>query len=137
MPIFVNINMEAQFNELAKMIHADNVDRGFRDGDVDFGTRLMLIVSELSEALEADRKGKPMPNLSNWEMGKIDWTTKLTDSDADAFRQSVKDTMPDEIADAIIRLLDLVGAIGIDIEAHMKLKLAYNRTRPFKHGKRY
>lgn len=53
------------------------------------------------------------------------------------FREHVKDTVEDEIADAIIRLLDLSGYMGIDIDAHVGAKLAYNATRGTRHGKAY
>jgi NTP pyrophosphatase (non-canonical NTP hydrolase) len=49
----------------------------------------------------------------------------------------VKDTFEDEIADTVIRLLDLSEGLGIDIEKHIRLKLEYNKTRPHKHGKKY
>ena len=42
-----------------------------------------------------------------------------------------------EIADAVIRLLDLSAGLGIDIDAHVCYKLEYNATRPYKHGKKY
>jgi hypothetical protein len=45
--------------------------------------------------------------------------------------------MEDEVADAIIRLLDFCGARGIDIDWHIKNKLRYNATREHKHGKKY
>ena len=53
------------------------------------------------------------------------------------FEALVKDSVEDEIADAFIRLFDLCGFYGIDIEAHIKAKMAYNATRPAKHGKKY
>ncbi len=42
-----------------------------------------------------------------------------------------------ELADAVIRIADLCGHLGIDLEAAIDLKMAYNETRPFKHGKRF
>lgn len=49
----------------------------------------------------------------------------------------VKDTLEDELADALIRLLDLTAHLGIDIERHIELKMQYNALRPYKHGKKY
>lgn len=46
----------------------------------------------------------------------------------------MKDTFEDEIADSIIRLLDLCGKNNIDIEAHIQAKMDYNATRGFKYG---
>jgi len=48
----------------------------------------------------------------------------------------VKDTFEDELADTIIRILDLCGYLGIDIDEHINLKMAYNRERPYKHNKK-
>lgn len=48
--------LETNFNEIAGG-HAGNVGRGF-DGNIEKGTVLMLVVSELAEALEADRNNR-------------------------------------------------------------------------------
>lgn len=87
----------------------------------------MLCVSELSEALEADRKGnhaKPFVSLSSEDF-------------KDKFEKNCKDTFEDELADAIIRILDLCGYLRINIDNHIRLKMKYNRMREYKHGKRY
>ena len=48
-------------NELAQEVHKGNVERGFYEGEKNIGEILMLIVSEVSEALEADRAGIHFP----------------------------------------------------------------------------
>ena len=58
-------------NELAKEIHAINVKNGFFEDKKNIGEMLMLTVSELSEALEADRKSRYI-DLH----GKPDWWLK-------------------------------------------------------------
>ena len=113
-------------NELSKKIHQDNVERGFYDEQREVGTNLMLVVSELGEAIEADRKCKHA-NLEAYELAP----TEIS------FKTYIKDTFEDEIADTFIRLFDLCGLYGIDIEKHIETKLAYNRTRGYKHGKAY
>lgn len=110
-------------NELAESIHKDNVDRGFYDEPRETGTMLMLIVSELSEALEAYRKDK-----------FVDKNDLEGEFDKDKFKEKVKDTFEDEIADALIRILDMCGHMDIDIAKHVYQKLLYNRTRGYKHG---
>lgn len=42
--------------------------------------------------------------------------------------------VPTEMADIIIRVLDAACAYGIDIDKAIAEKVAYNRTRPYKHG---
>ena len=126
-------------NELSKQIYEGNKLRGFDVSKENIGQTLMLVVSELSEALEADRKAK-YANLEVFEncMSADD----INEEDMDlyifqSFQETIKDTFQDEIADSFIRLFDLCGGLGIDIEKHIDLKLRYNSTRTFKHGKRY
>jgi len=47
-------------NELSKEVHQNAVDKGWWEDKESFNVaeKLMLIVSEVSEAMEADRKGK-------------------------------------------------------------------------------
>lgn len=114
--------------------------KGFHDEPIDIPRALMLIVSELAEALEADRKNK----RANVEaFGRWDATFRCIEegnrqkcfiSDFEAF---IKDTFEDELADAAIRLFDLSTALGIDLETHVMLKMQYNEGRGYKHGKRY
>jgi NTP pyrophosphatase (non-canonical NTP hydrolase) len=122
--------------EFSKEIHAGNAARGFYDVPRTFPHLAMLVVSELSEAVEADRNGKRCSagRLTNaLKAQKINGTALAKLS----FETHVKDTMEDEIADTIIRLLDLCGYLGIDIDGHVRAKLAYNATREAKHGKAY
>lgn len=39
-----------------------------------------------------------------------------------------------ELADTIIRILDLCAAFDIDIDSAIQMKMEYNKTRPFRHG---
>ena len=93
-------------NYYAKKCHQRAVAKGFWDEQHSVGHYLMLVVSELSEAVEADRIGK-------W--AKLDPNTIGTLHSIEGaiyvqeFLRLVKDTVEDEIADAVIRLLDLLG----------------------------
>lgn len=68
--------------------------------------KLMLVVSELSEAMEAHRK-----NLMDHKLPE---------------RHGVEV----ELADALIRIYDLGGALGFDLGAAMADKIKYNAHRP-------
>lgn len=120
-------------NELAAEIHAENKLRGFDVSTEPFPQPVMMIVTELSEAVEADMIGKRAPHDWDWEVGDDE-----TESDfIGDFMYDVKDSVEDELADALIRLLDLTAALGIDIDKHVRLKRRYNKSRPWKHGKLY
>lgn len=125
-------------NELAKEIHQGNVEKGFWDKDRSFAETCMLIVSELSEAVEADRNAS-YTKFKNEKLKDV-FPNGLEDGNIyniEIFKIRVKDTVEDEIADTFIRLLDLCGRMDIDIESHILLKLQYNKTRPRLHGKTY
>lgn len=119
---------------LAASIHAANRAKGFYDqeGERNFGEIIALIHAEASEALEAHRDNK----FTQERIEEVLATTDLEDF-RKLFLATVKDTVEDEIADTIIRLLDLCGYKGIDIQSHIEAKLRYNATRPAKHGKEY
>lgn len=77
--------------------------------------KLMLVVSELSEAVEFVR---------------------LKDFDVKRFTNinGKPEGFSIELIDALIRLLDLMGALGIDVENIYETKTRYNITRPDRHG---
>lgn len=109
--------------------------QGFHEKTFNFGESLMLVVSELSEALEADREGKPFePNKTTSILWKLPDPEKISSDDYEAH---IRGSVAEEIADAIIRLCHLAERTGIDLEWHIKAKMAYNETRPKKHGKKY
>ena len=122
-------------NNLRDQIHQNAVDKGFWDTNHNIGEKLMLVVTELAEALEADRgRGN---TLNREEFEAIIAAQPTEENFKSAFETYVKDTFEDEIADTIIRLLDLCGFKGIDIQWHIEQKMMYNSTRQKLHGKKY
>jgi len=85
---------------------------GFHENN-DIPTKLMLIVSEAAEAMEDNRDGK---------------------MDETVLESGKPVGFPSELADIIIRVGDLAGILGIDLEAAVVRKMNYNETRPMKHG---
>ena len=109
-----NIN----FNELAEKIHQNAKDKGFWDSPRNTGEIFMLIVSEASEALEAHRKGRRADfetfTIRNAQTdGVRDTEDKLF---VYAFSNEIKDTVEDEIADVVIRILDYCFVSEIEIK---------------------
>lgn len=97
-------------------IHSNAIEHGWWEDDRSLAEVIALCHSELSEALEADRKGQPMSYYQ--EDGKPDGIAV-------------------EMMDCVIRILDWFGKEGIDAERILEEKHEYNRKRPYKHGKRY
>lgn len=117
-------------NELAKQVHQNAKDHGFFDKEKNIGEMLCLIHSEVSEALEADRKANYCSRKSIDYMNEIEWSKSH-------FETNIKNTFEDELADIVIRVMDLAAFKGIDLEAHIKAKMRYNSLREYKHGKKY
>ena len=123
-----NLLLCAGLNESANVIFQNNKEKGFWDNDRNVGELLMLITSELGEAMEAHRKGK-FANGHSMAASYATWK--------EWFEKHYKDTFEDEIADAVIRLLDLSAGLGIDLEKHINEKVKYNKLRERLHGKQY
>lgn len=122
-------------SEMSKLAYSNSSKKGFHEQNREIGTSIALIHSELSEALEADRNNR-------WaDLGAYQSIVSANGGDSDARKNAfdihVKNTFEDELADAIIRIGDLCGSLGIDIEKHVVEKMKYNKTRPYLHGKSY
>ena len=106
--------------ELADKIHANSVNKGFWNTELSNEHCLCLVVSELMEAVESDRKQKH----ADVESFKKDMYTFTPEDSPYTFEHLfniyIKDSISDEIADAYIRLLDLAGAIKIELDFKYK-----------------
>ena len=131
---------ENWIDEKIKEARQNEIDHGFypEGTERNIAECLMLIVSELSEAMEADRKGRFADWLKYEEEWGAYWQEYGTEFKAEDknhyFEMIIKDTFEDEIADTFIRLFGLCGYMKIDIVKHIEAKMAYNKTREFKHG---
>lgn len=100
------------FQELQKEIHQNAIDHGWWDGEPNIPEKLALIHSEVSEALEDYRDGA----MDEWR-----------DGDKPV-------GFPVELADIVIRCMDLAGYLGIELFEVIQEKHRYNRTRTYRHG---
>lgn len=103
--------------EMRDEAYQNSAAHGWYEKPATFGDRLMLMVSELAEALEEFREGRG-----------------LTEIYYNPDKPDKPEGIPIELADVVIRIGDLCGYEGIDLEAAIKLKMEYNRTRPYRHG---
>lgn len=125
-------NLKETLNNLSKEIYQANKVKGFWQDREDLpqlgsltgeesetlgkafnAQMLALIHSEISEALEADRKDlmdDKLPHRKGLEV---------------------------ELADAMIRIFDMSGGLGMDLGGALVEKLEYNTNREYKHGKSY
>ena len=108
-------NNEEPLYKLAKEIHENAVAHGRWDEPRNLLEIVALCHSELSEAVEEYRAGRPMVWAN--EDGK-------------------PEGIATEMADCLIRILDWFGHEGLDADEIVRQKMAYNRGRPYKHGKR-
>jgi NTP pyrophosphatase (non-canonical NTP hydrolase) len=74
----------------------------------------MLVVSELSEAVEEYRNRKPVYYVVN---GKPEGIIV-------------------ELADAVIRIADIAEILRFDLEDAILAKMDYNDKRPYRHGEK-
>lgn len=102
------------YNQLAQEAHKTAISKGFWEDDRNEGELIALMHSELSEALKALSYGNPpdrkIPEYSGVEV---------------------------ELADVIIRIMDVSAAKGWRVAEALMEKMYFNKTRSYKHGKRF
>lgn len=106
-------------NKLSKEIYEANKAKGFHDEKHSVEHMMCLVISELMEAVEADRKDIHA-DLESFEQFMSGVKDKHYDKMySECFKQLIKDTVSDELADAVIRLLDTAGALEVGLKRYI------------------
>jgi NTP pyrophosphatase (non-canonical NTP hydrolase) len=100
-----------QWESIAAAVQEIAVSKGWWKGDRNNGELLMLMVSELSEALEGLRHGNP-PSEHIGEFSAVE----------------------EELADVVIRIMDVAVARGWKVAEAIVAKIEFNRNREYMHG---
>jgi len=102
------------WDEVAKQVHKNAVDKGFWDNPRNDGEAIALIHSELSEALEALRSNNaPDRHLRDFAGVEV------------------------ELADAVIRIMDISEGRGWRVVEAILAKIDYNKGRDRLHGRQF
>lgn len=101
---------------------------GWYAEDRTFGDRIALCHSELSEALEEFRNGHHLTEVY------YEHSNECKTQSFQCICNPKPEGVPIELADVIIRLMDMAEADGIDLADAIAIKVRYNATRPFRHG---
>lgn len=117
-------DMKAMFEEMEAEVHAVNVANGWFEEERPFAADIALLHSEVSEMFEAYR-----------EWGLDDATGRIFKVvSPELHTLSKPEGIGSEAADLMIRLLDTAYRYNIDLVAEYRRKMAFNRTRSYKHG---
>ena len=106
------------FNALRDRAYKCACAHGFHNTELINEHFLCLVISELMEAVEADRKNRRFDKEKH-KLGEYaecqGWLT-TEEKFINVFNRYIKDTVEDELSDAVIRLLDLAGSLDISLD---------------------
>jgi NTP pyrophosphatase (non-canonical NTP hydrolase) len=108
------MKFEKEWERIAKKIYKNAVNHGFWKEDPNDGERMALIHAEISEALEALRDGNPS-------------SSKIIEFSS----------LEEELADAVIRIMDYSFGKDLDVAGAIIAKIEYNQSREYMHGKSF
>ncbi|SRR5260221_11798842 len=132
--------------ELVETAYSTAKSKGWHDKPATFGDRIALCHSELSEALEAfraldgpshDHLREPIYRSSMYPEHLVRYQGYYEFDLAngiDKWIPNKPEGVCSELADVVIRIADMCGLYGIDLEKAIVEKLNYNKSRSYRHG---
>lgn len=99
------------FNIVQTDVHETAMEKGWWDNERDVGDLIALLHTEVSEAYEAVRHGNPPDD-------------KVSDFDG----------LTAELADVIIRIMDMAAGLDLRVAEALIAKIKFNKTRSYRHG---
>lgn len=109
----------SELNKLKSVIYATEVAHGFHDEEHTVDHELGMVLSEIGEAIDADRN----PNAPVPTQKTIDDALELADESDEQhvvfiayFKDHIKGSVVEELADVAIRLLDLAGNLDVEFD---------------------
>ena len=130
--------------QLCEESHQTASDKGWWEEECNVGEKLMLIVTELAEAMEDVRNSDIDISKMYFEIkdpqfaDEIGRVVPATDYLWDLFWKNPQHYkpvgFPSELADVLIRIGDLCGFLGINLDQAVQAKFVYNKTRKYRHG---
>lgn len=105
-------------NDLRDKAYQCAVAHGWHEENLSGEHFLCLVISELMEAVEADRKGRHTNRYQFENQNSVEIKEYPKEGDdifVFCFKEYIKDSVEDELADACIRLLDLAGLRNVDL----------------------
>lgn len=121
----------ATLEEIQEEVYEINVANGWYEDERAFGDDIALLHSEVSEMYEAYRDHL-LEDATVYEtyVGR----DALTKTDPVPVKNPKPEGVGSEAADVLIRLLDTCRRAGLDLRWEVERKLAFNRTRGYRHG---
>lgn len=123
--------------QMTEEVYDNNVEKGWQPSENTFAESMMMLVTEVAEAVEAFRDhGLNDATADHYDRMHglcVHGEPRGCCSDG---KLSKPEGVGSELADVLIRLLDTCYTFNVDLVSEYERKMEYNRTRSYRHGGR-